>query len=230
MSLCGANSEYLFTIDRRTHERDENSRTQLLFVNVKYFKRHKIWTQTNVKTNWLTKTDREGTRSEEPYSVQLNGNVSRAPPWPRPRSSNEKMFLIPKQLDVEDKIIISCRLRDDPSEFKIGLATGYDQPDYNNLACQFEMLLKEQDKYTVRIISNGQYNDQFGGPASEVYGDTFFRMEFQIRNRNQMDIFVEESHITSINLMHSLESIRFLTVNGDIDRVVSLNFEFGPSS
>ncbi|CAH0605793.1 unnamed protein product [Chrysodeixis includens] len=171
---------------------------------------------------------REGTRSEEPYSVQLNGNVSRAPPWPTPRLSNEKMFVIPKRLEEEDKIIVNCQTKENPSELKIGLVTGAYTPDYDNLACQLEMLFND-NKVNIRVIQGGNHTVEDGGFADDYNTDTNFEIKFQIRNSQQVDIFVGGSHITSVNLVHNLDNIRFLTVNGDIIRVSSLNFEYGPS-
>lgn len=74
-----------------------------------------------------------------------------------------------KSYNLSDFVLISLIIIYSKTyRFIIRLITGYDQPDDSNFACEFEMLLNEQDKYTVRIKSNGEYNDQIEGPASEV--------------------------------------------------------------
>lgn len=50
---------------------------------------------------------------------------------------------------------------------------------------------------------------------------------FRMRENGIMNIGIGQSHLYTLQLQHNVENIRFLTVNGDINRVVGLDFQFG---
>lgn len=52
-------------------------------------------------------------------------------------------------------------------------------------------------------------------------------MEFKVRDSGMMNISIKGNIIGTIELLHDVESIRFLTVNGDVSKVKGLVFEFG---
>ena len=52
-------------------------------------------------------------------------------------------------------------------------------------------------------------------------------MTFRIRDNGFMDIIIGQSILTTIQLIPNLQDIRFLTVNGDINKVLGLDFQFG---
>lgn len=72
-------------------------------------------------TNIFVYHIRDGTRAEEPYSVQQNGstaeNYNKAPPWPTPQLRNEKMFILPKQVEPRDRITVNCETMNEPGMY-----------------------------------------------------------------------------------------------------------------
>jgi hypothetical protein len=48
------------------------------------------------------------------YNTQLNGDTQRAPPWPEPQQENEIMFVLPRKLNLGDKISITGILKNNP--------------------------------------------------------------------------------------------------------------------
>ncbi|KAJ8733204.1 hypothetical protein PYW08_001502 [Mythimna loreyi] len=179
---------------------------------------------------------KDGARAEEPYSVQLNGvngvgNVSKAPPWPRPQLKNERMFVLPKQLESEDQITVKMEALDQPGMLRVGLVTGFNSPDYSNLACQLEMTFPPQysDNLTITTVQNGQATNLFNEKAGDYYEGTYTNVivTFRMRENGFMDVGLGQSHLYTMRLQHDIQNIRFLTVNGDINRVSGIDFQFG---
>lgn len=52
-------------------------------------------------------------------------------------------------------------------------------------------------------------------------------MTFRMRENGIMDILIGDSYLTAVQLQHDIRNIRFLTVNGDIIKVLGLDFRFG---
>lgn len=54
---------------------------------------------------------------------------------------------------------------------RVGLVTGFNSPDYSNLACQLEMTFPPQysDNLTITTIQNGQAMNVFNDKAGDYY-------------------------------------------------------------
>ncbi|KAF9411621.1 hypothetical protein HW555_009624 [Spodoptera exigua] len=184
---------------------------------------------------------RNGAPADEPYnSLHLNGNGnvgvgSRAPPWPVPRKVNEKMFLLPKQLEPHDTITINCETTSEPTRLTFGLVTGYDEPDSDNLACQLDMNFTESQNEDTSLqlttVYQGNANVVFTDTAKSYFDDTNFEMKFILRtardNGYVLDVHIGASYLSSVPLEHDVSSIKFITISGDIKKIAKLGFEFG---
>nr|XP_021186517.2 uncharacterized protein LOC110373532 isoform X2 [Helicoverpa armigera] len=175
---------------------------------------------------------KNGTPADEPYSVQLNGTgkLTRAPPWPTPQLKMERIFVLPKQLEPNDRITVNCETTNQPSLLRIGLVIGYNSPDYSNLACQLEMYFPPQysDKLTITKVKDNSPTIEYEDSAVNFYADYHFRMQFKMRDdSSMMDIYIGDSYLHTVELVHEMANIRFLTVNGDVNRVSGLDFHFG---
>ncbi|XP_075971680.1 uncharacterized protein LOC142973636 isoform X2 [Anticarsia gemmatalis] len=170
----------------------------------------------------------DGIRPEESHSIQLNGNVTQAPPWPTPRLRNEKMFILPRRLNENDTIIIHGETLAGPKQLTVALVTGSDMPDHSNVACQLQISYYDPDKIHLQIIENGNYetvNEE--EETSNYFTDSSFKIQFLVRSDTIIDVRVGDSHLESVQLRHDINRIKFLSVHGDVNRVSRLDFNFG---
>ncbi|CAB3238861.1 unnamed protein product [Arctia plantaginis] len=176
----------------------------------------------------VKKKPKDGRRGEDPYNIQLNGNTIRAPPWPKPQLKNEKMFVLPKKLGVHDTIGIWGITFEQRQRLTISLITGFQSPDYLNVACQLDINFYDPNKILVQVIQNGYaetVNDEYA--ATDFFSDPqSFEVKFRVRSEEIVDVFVGTSHLESVELKHDINEIRFLIVHGDVERVSRLDFNF----
>lgn len=78
-----------------------------IFV-VSYFR------QKHIVINLISLPLRNPTHNEETYGTELNGITHQAPPWPQPQIERENMFLLPKQLSLNDHITLTGNLLSNP--------------------------------------------------------------------------------------------------------------------
>ncbi|XP_022825285.1 uncharacterized protein LOC111355552 isoform X2 [Spodoptera litura] len=176
---------------------------------------------------------------DEPYSapdnIRINGNGNvgvgvRAPPWPVPRLQNEKMYLLPKQLEPHDSIIIQCQIQNEPNNLTFGLVTGNGHPDSNNLACQLDM--NEDGTLQITTVHQGNATVVFSGETKQFYEGPDFQMMFVLRQAFDggyglnVHIGTSYSYLSYVPLVHDVRSIRFISIRGDIKKL-RLGFDFG---
>ncbi|XP_028175703.1 uncharacterized protein LOC114363958 isoform X1 [Ostrinia furnacalis] len=195
--------------------------------------------QTSLRTptargRYRTRYSRE--QANEEYGTQLNGDSQRAPPWPVPVNQNEIMFLLPRILQRNDRIKIAGTLTSDPRLFTINLVTGQDRPDYSNIAFQLETSIPN-DQFTTKIIYNGQQNIIPDDPSSgigaitpsEIIEGPRFDVEITIRISEDINPILDVSFnsvlMKQLFLKHNLSDIRFLTIDGDVQKIHQLHFE-----
>ncbi|XP_049869986.1 uncharacterized protein LOC126369542 isoform X2 [Pectinophora gossypiella] len=166
-------------------------------------------------------------QNEESYGVHLNGNTQGAPPWPQPQTENETMFLLPRKLQYEDNILISGQMTNQPQLLTVNLVTDSNgMPDYQNIACQVEVRFNE-DKTYLKTIINGNVETINSDSPSELFGDSSFDFEFKITYRGPaVEIYKGDSYLGQVDLKHSIDYIRYLTVYGDVQKVNKLEFKF----
>ncbi|CAG9795243.1 unnamed protein product [Diatraea saccharalis] len=174
------------------------------------------------------------------YQPRLNGDSERAPPWPEPQYENEIMFVLPRKPSVGDRITIGGILKTNPNSMSVNLLTGNISPDYQNIACKFEALFPNNanntDKIILKVVQNGieeiiQSDEDI--TATDLFTDSNFSFVISIGLVNTnfdsipaADIYIGGSSLAKVPLKHNLNSVKFLMLNGDIERVNTLDFQF----
>ncbi|XP_048479243.1 uncharacterized protein LOC125489023 isoform X5 [Plutella xylostella] len=154
------------------------------------------------------------------YGSHIKGNsqVSTAlPPWPAPSRDNETMFLLPRALRDGDSINVSVKTRgiSERRQMSLNLVTGSSYIDYDNTA--FKLDLDFTDNITVSTIHNGN---------NETISTKYITFGINIGSDNVVDIYIGSTFFEQLTLKHSLDQIRYLTLEGDIIKVNQLDFVF----
>lgn len=139
------------------------------------------------------------------------------------------MFLLPKILGSNDKIIVQGTTFYQRRQLTVGLVTGFNSPDHLNVACQLNIFFNNPDKIAVQVIENGNIETiNESNAATDYFPDPqFFEVHFRVRSEEILDVIVGDSLLDSIRLKHDVNNIRFLSVHGDVEKVSRLDFNFG---
>lgn len=163
------------------------------------------------------------------YGSHIKGNsqVSTAlPPWPAPSRDNETMFLLPRALRDGDSINVSVKTRgiSERRQMSLNLVTGSSYIDYDNTA--FKLDLDFTDNITVSTIHNGNNETISTSEAMNFSLEEDITFGINIGSDNVVDIYIGSTFFEQLTLKHSLDQIRYLTLEGDIIKVNQLDFVF----
>ncbi|CAH0729330.1 unnamed protein product, partial [Brenthis ino] len=170
-----------------------------------------------------------GRLENEVYGTSINGLTQR-PAWPQPRQ-NEKMFRLPRALNVDDKVIVKGELTENMQRLSLGLTRGTVEPDIENIA--FYMNIdKETDKIYIGSKENG-INTSAGDvsePFSDIHTGSEFNVTILLRRNNQGQVVLRVGYSAYFSdktvPINNLEDITYLIINGDVLKVNELQFLF----
>ncbi|XP_072939372.1 uncharacterized protein [Epargyreus clarus] len=179
-----------------------------------------------------------GIREEnEVYGSQMNRHNNM---WPK--SVRGIVFSLPRQLNIGDEINVKSVFLQSPQWISLSLTgdNGLNEADENNVAGLIELHFP-QNIIKLKTVVNGisqsiePENPEFNTPISIVpnYNDPESTITIKIRisqdedtNNTQMEFEVGLSFIKCIELQHHISRIKYLKLDGDVEKVDNLQFQF----
>ncbi|XP_059046143.1 uncharacterized protein LOC131841820 [Achroia grisella] len=165
--------------------------------------------------------------NEHTTSIQLNSVNRQVPPWPKPRSQSETMFLIPKELNPEDEVSIQGTVTSNPNRltFSVTMENG----DYYQLEMNFVenrlFIRKMEQNYTEDI--NGRHENM---QATDLITGSQFNLGFTCGEKNGIGYYIKIKYdgysLEEFEISNSCDKIRYVSLDGDIERVNKLEFMF----
>ncbi|KOB75043.1 Endonuclease-reverse transcriptase [Operophtera brumata] len=158
-------------------------------------------------------------RSDDPYSVQLNGGTHTAVS----QSYNGNMFPTPV-LRAGNQIIIKGQMTAD-KRLQIGIETS------SATVCQINVVNRPNENEDYLTISvPGEQQPQHESSATDWLNDTQYIFRFEMNGTDMMDIFVGIEEDGSDQYLHSVpidvKSLKNITVNGEVEKLTYNEVEY----
>ncbi|XP_060801939.1 uncharacterized protein LOC106134725 isoform X1 [Amyelois transitella] len=154
--------------------------------------------------------------------TQMNGRSS----WQQPQWPSTQLLTVSYQLRENFTLRITGSMMNPPKSLTVSLETGGNNLD-ENIVCQLAAKFNENKLY----VSNGKIQNGEGLDNSMTAGDLLngsnFDIGFGCRDNYYMDIYTFSSEIQLVELNTSIDNIRYISVDGNVNNIQSLNYNFG---
>ncbi|XP_053603565.1 uncharacterized protein LOC128671257 isoform X2 [Plodia interpunctella] len=149
--------------------------------------------------------------------TKMNGTSS----WPEAQWPNTQLLTISYELKQNFTFTISGSMMDPPKSLIVSLETGANDLD-ENVVCQLAAKYYENKLF----ISNGKIQNEEGLNDTMTAGSNF-NIGFGCRDDYYMDIYTGSSFVQQLELNNSIDTIRYISVDGNVQSIDTLSYNFG---